>query len=177
MVKRMAGLKRTTPDLSGYPDLVVIYLGMRVLNLRGLRTIRRVGKEIRRSLEEAPDGLLRHENITFSTFPLHIGMRQYWRNLGALERWTRSGIHREWWSTYLRDPAGTAFWHETYFIGGGMEAIFVDVPGPLGMLAFAPEMTARGPMFSARSRARQSGATAVDEAPTPVIAEDDLERV
>jgi hypothetical protein len=173
----MSQLKRTTPDLSAYPDLVVIYLGMRVLNLRGLRTLRRVGKEIRRAVEAAPDGLLRHENLTFSTFPLHAGMRQYWRDLDALERWTRSGIHREWWSTYLRDPAGTAFWHETYFIGGGMEAIFVDVPGPLGMLAFAPELAARGPMFSARSRARRSGAVAVEEMPAPVIAEDDLERV
>jgi hypothetical protein len=173
----MAQLKRTTPDLSDYPDLIVIYLGMRVRNLRGLRTLRRVGKEIRQSVAEAPDGLLRHENLTFSTFPLHVGMRQYWRDLDALERWTRSGIHRGWWSTYLRDPAGTAFWHETYFLRGGMEAIFVDVPEPLGMLAFAPEMAARGPMFSARSRARQAGATAVDETPAPVIAEDDLERV
>jgi hypothetical protein len=173
----MARLTRTTPDLSAYPDLVVIYLGMRVRNLRGLGTIRRVGKEIRRAVQEGPDGLLRHENITFSTFPLHAGMRQYWRDLEALERWTRSGIHREWWSTYLRDPAGTAFWHETYFIGGGMEAIFVDVPEPLGMLAFAPEMDARGPMFSARSRARRTGATPADAVPTPVVPEDDLERV
>jgi hypothetical protein len=168
----MARLNRTTPDLSGYPDLVVIYLGMRVLNLRGLRTLQRVGKEIRRAVAERPDGLLRHENLTFSTFPPHAGMRQYWRDLDALERWTRSGIHRQWWSTYLRDPAGTAFWHETYFIGGGMEAIYVDLPQPIGMLGFAPAVAAHGRMFSARSRAGQP-----DSAPPPVIPEHDLEPV
>jgi hypothetical protein len=173
----MALANRTAPDLSGHPDLVVIYLGMRVRNLRGLRTLRKVGKEIRRAVAEAPDGLLRHEMMTYSTFPLHLGMRQYWRDLDALERWTRSGIHRGWWSTYLRDSAGTAFWHETYLIGGGMEAIYVDMPERIGMLAFAPEEPARGPMFSARSRARRVGATAVDEVPEPVITETDLERV
>lgn len=30
---------RRTVDLSGYPDLVVIYLGMRVNRLTGLRTL------------------------------------------------------------------------------------------------------------------------------------------
>ena len=30
---------RRTVDLSGYPDLVVIYLGMRVNRLTGLKTV------------------------------------------------------------------------------------------------------------------------------------------
>jgi len=168
----MARVKRTAADLSGYPDLVVVYLGMRAVSLRGVRTLRRVGREIRQSVQAAPDGLLRHENMLYSLVPPHIGMRQYWRDLDAMERWTRTAQHREWWSTYLRDPAGTGFWHEAYFIGGGMEAIYVDMPGPLGMLGFAPEVPARGAMFSTRQRAGRAGATL-----TPVIEEHDLEPV
>ena len=168
----MARLNRTTPDLSDYPDLVVIYLGMRVLSLRGMGTLRRLGKEIRRSVQAAPDGLLLHENLTYSLLPPHIGMRQYWRDLDAMEKWTRTGFHRQWWSTYLRDPAGTGFWHETYFIGGGMEAIFVDMPGPVGMLSFAPNVPARGAMFSSRQRAGRAGSV-----PEAVVGEHDLEPV
>lgn len=33
-------VQRRTVDLSGYPDLVVVYLGMRVNALAGLKTLR-----------------------------------------------------------------------------------------------------------------------------------------
>jgi len=161
-------MNRTTVDLSGYPDLVVIYLGMRARSLQGLRTMRRVGGEIRRSVQAGPDGLLRHENLTYSLFPLHIGMRQYWRDLDAMERWTRAGQHREWWSQYLRDTEGTGFWHETHIRGGGMEAIYVDMP-PLGIAAFAPNRPARGAMFSARQRIAGPGTP-----PPAVVPEEEL---
>ena len=36
---------------------------------------------------------------------------------------------------------------------GGMEAIYDDMPKPVGMMAFAPVKPARGPMFSASGRA------------------------
>jgi hypothetical protein len=51
-------LNRTTVDLSSYPDLVVIYLGMRVNEPRGLRTLMSFGPKIRKSVEAQPDGLL-----------------------------------------------------------------------------------------------------------------------
>jgi hypothetical protein len=35
----MSHVTRTAVDLSDYPDLVVIYLGMRVRTLRGMRTL------------------------------------------------------------------------------------------------------------------------------------------
>jgi hypothetical protein len=35
----MARVNRQTEDLSDYPDLVVIYLGMQVYSLRGLRAL------------------------------------------------------------------------------------------------------------------------------------------
>ena len=76
-------------------------------------------------------------------------MRQYWRDLDALERWTRQLPHQQWWKQFLRDSGGTGFWHETYFMRGGMEAIYDDVPKPVGMMAFAPPEKARGKMFSA----------------------------
>ena len=79
-------LNRTTADLSTYPDLVVIYLGMRVNEPRGLTTLASFGRRIRRSVQAQPDGLLLHENLLFSLFPPHAGMRQYWRDFDSLKR-------------------------------------------------------------------------------------------
>ena len=79
-------LNRTTADLSSYPDLVVIYLGMRVNAPRGLTTLASFGPRIRQSVQAQPDGLLLHENLLFSLFPPHAGMRQYWRDFDSLER-------------------------------------------------------------------------------------------
>jgi Domain of unknown function (DUF4188) len=84
-------------------------------------------------------------------------MRQYWRDFGALERWARSEPHRSWWQALLRDPGGTGFWHETYFIRGGIESIFLDVDPPTGLLSFAQAHEAKGAMFSARRRLRVQG--------------------
>src|SRR3954452_23101609 len=99
--------KRTMADLSAYPDLVVIFLGMRVEEPRGLATLQKLGPEIQASVEEQPDGLLLHERLTFSTEPLHTGMRQYWRDFEALEAWSLELPHKAWWTDYLRDRGGT----------------------------------------------------------------------
>ncbi len=162
MTKRV---ERRTVDLSGYPDLVVIYLGMRVNRLTGLKTMLGFGPKISNSVGQKPPGLLLHEMVIFSLFPLHVGMRQYWKDFSSLETWARSEPHREWWKNFLRDSGGTAFWHETYFMRGGFEAIYDDLPKPLGFLAFAPARPASGPMFSARHRLGVGGAAA---APAPV---------
>jgi Monooxygenase af470-like len=152
MAQRRTGVNRQTVDLSGFPDLVVIYLGMRVRNVRGLRKLLETGRQIRAGVAQDPDGLLLHENFGFSFLPPHFGMRQYWRDLDALERWTRELPHQQWWKDFLRDSAGTGFWHGTYFMHGGMEAIYDDIAKPIGMMSFAPLQRARGRMFSARSR-------------------------
>ena len=86
---------RKTVDLTAYPDLVVIYLGMRVRTLKGLMTSIRLGPQIERAGEGRPDGLLRYENnIVFGFFPLHVGMRWYWENFESMENWARSETHR-----------------------------------------------------------------------------------
>ncbi len=72
-------INRTTVDLSAFPDLIAVYLGMKVLSLRGLARIARLGPEIQASVDAKPDGLLLHEGMLFSLLPLHVGMRQYWR--------------------------------------------------------------------------------------------------
>ena len=143
---------RRTVDLSGYPDLVVIYLGMRCNTLAGMRTLLGFGPKIRKAWQEEPDGLLLHEDIMFS--PRHLGMREYWRDFESLETWTRTLPHKDWWRNYVKDTAGTGFWHETYFMRGGMEAIYANMEKPLGLTAFAPVEPARGSMFSARKRLR-----------------------
>jgi hypothetical protein len=94
-------------------------------------------------------------------------LRQYWRDLESLERWTRSEPHRRWWQQFLKNSGGTGFWHETYFMGGGVEAIYDDMASPTGLARFAPAQPARGAMFSARHRAGRVGALAV----APVVPE------
>jgi hypothetical protein len=146
----MARADRRTVDLSGYPDLVVIYLGMRAHSLRGMVTLISFGPKIEKAVAEEPEGLLLHERMLYS--PRHFGMRQYWRDFESLEAWTRTLPHKDWWRSYIKDTRGTGFWHETYFMRGGMEAIYASTGKPLGINAFAPVEPARGSMFSARKR-------------------------
>lgn len=153
-----AWVNRQTVDLSAFPDLVVIYLGMRVQTLKGIKTLLGLGPQIDKAGGARPEGLLHFENnIIYSLFPLHIGMRWYWKDFESMERWTRSEPHRVWWQKFLRDSGGTGFWHEVYFMRGGMEAIYADVKKPLGFQAFAPSVPARGPAFSARRRLGLAG--------------------
>ncbi|HVP29801.1 MAG TPA: DUF4188 domain-containing protein [Myxococcota bacterium] len=163
-------VQRETVDLSSYPDLVVIYLGMRAQSLRGLRTLFSFGPRIRASVDAAPDGLLHHETFVFSLLPPHFAFRQYWRDFESLERFTRASPHGEWWRGYLRDTGGTGFWHEAYSARGGFEAVYVDVAVPVGMKQFAPVVPPRGSMFTARHRLRRRGG----ETAPPVLAEREL---
>jgi hypothetical protein len=159
---------RQTVDLSAYPDLVVIYLGMRVNRLTGIKTLMGFGPQIASSAAAKPDGLLHHENVVYSLFPMNVGMRQYWRDLDTLLAWTRSDPHRTWWKNFLRDSGGTGFWHETYLMRGGMEAVYDDLAQPVGMMRFAPLHPARGSMFGANQRASR-GPTS-----NPVVTEAEL---
>lgn len=151
----MSTPKRETVDLSAFPELVIIYLGMRVNTLTGIRTVMGFGPKISRSVEAQPDGLLLHENLFYSL--RQVGMRQYWRDFAALEKWSRSEPHRIWWQAFLRNTGGTGFWHETYFRRGGFESVYIDIPVPVGLGAFAPRVAARGAMFSARRRMGMDG--------------------
>jgi hypothetical protein len=163
-------LDRRTVKLEDYPDLVVIYLGMYIRRPRGMLRLLGLGPQIDKSWKERPEGLLLHENVIWSLFPPHSGMRQYWRDLDSLERWTRSEPHRRWWLDFARDNGGTGFWHEAYFMRGGIDAIYDELPKPIGLGAFAPVVPARGRMFSAR---RRSGRQEDPVAPPP-IAESEL---
>jgi Monooxygenase af470-like len=169
----MSGVNRCTVELDGYPDLVVIYLGMRANRPRGVLTLLELAPQIRRSVEEEPDGLLLHERLIFSLLPPHLGMRQYWRDFDSMERWARSLPHQHWWRQFVGDSHGTGFWHETYFMAGGMEAVYGDMTVPVGLTRFAPLRPARGAMFSARARARLPGPSTI-AAP---VAEKELEEL
>lgn len=161
-------VNRLTVDLSGFPELVVIYLGMRVNRLTGLKTLLGFGPGISSSASAQPDGLLLHEPLVYSLFPLHVGMRQYWRDAASLLKWTRSDPHRQWWKSFLKNSGGTGFWHETYFRNGGMEAIYDDVPKSIGFMCFAPVLPARAGMFGAAGRGGQAPAG------DPVLSEREL---
>lgn len=163
-------INRLTTDLSKFPNLVVIYLGMRVNTLTGIKTLLGLGPQISKAVDNQPDGLLLHENLIFSLFPAHLGMRQYWRDFESMETWARSLPHKQWWEKFLRDSGGTGFWHETYFMRGGMEGIYDDMSVPVGFMHFAPVQPARGLMFSARERLRLDGEAQV----VSPMAEDEL---
>ena len=154
-------MKRTTVDLSEYPDLVVIYLGMRVEEPRGYATLQALGPQIQAAVEEQPDGLLLHEQ---SPMPRSRCTRAC-GSTGATSTRSRPGRSRcrtrQWWTDYLRDRGGTSFWHETYFRRGGFESMYVTVDDPVGMARFAPGAPAQGPMFSARQRRDADRSSAV----------------
>ena len=150
----MARVNRQTVDLSDYPDLIVIYLGMQVYSVRGLRTLARLGRQIRKVSKDRPDGLLAHEDFAFAQFPLHVAFRQYWRDFDCLEAWTRELPHQAWWRDFLADSGGTGFWHETYSVRGGIEAVYDDMRPVPGLGGFATVVPARGALFSSRSRLR-----------------------
>ena len=165
----MARPQRLTPNLTEYPDLVMVLLGMRVRTVRGMRTFIGLGPPIQRSAAAQPDGLLHSDFFLWSLLPPHGGIRQYWRDLDSLERWTRSDPHRAWWLNFMRDTGGTGFWHEAYFMRGGIDAIYDDVGSSPGLAGFAPLAPARGQMFSSRRRAGQAG-----ESPPPVTSEAEI---
>jgi hypothetical protein len=60
---------RFTVDLSGYPDLVAIYLGLRVNSIRGLLPALEFGPKLKQAVKDNPPGLLRHEFLLDSLYP------------------------------------------------------------------------------------------------------------
>lgn len=136
----MAATRRSV-DLSETPDLVVIYLGYRVQNLRAARTLLRIAPGLSRIQRDPPDGLLAHETVMFGL--LHPGFRQYWRDFESLEAFTRAPQHAAWWRLMTQNPDAGGIWHETYRLRGGMEAIYVGCPA-FGLASFAPNRTAIG---------------------------------
>jgi nicotinate-nucleotide pyrophosphorylase len=101
-------VERRAADLSSYPDLAVIYLGMRAYSLRGLFTVASLRSQVLKAVGEKPEGLLFHESFYFSLAPLHIGLRQYWRDFESLQRWTRALPHRGWWINIVQRMSGIA---------------------------------------------------------------------
>jgi hypothetical protein len=150
---------RHTVDLSAYPDLVVMYLGMRARSLRGVLSIAKLGPQIQKSVEEKPDGLLKHDQLTYSVVPFHVGMRQYWRDVESLLAWSAKLPHLQWWKDFMKDSGGTTFWHETYFAKGGFECVFDDLPDDkrdFGFPSFAPVVPAVGSMFAKFRKAKKT---------------------
>src|SRR6266702_3581613 len=125
---------------------------MKAHNLRGMLTLLKVAPQIQKSWRQQPAGLLKHEDLAYSLFPLHLGMRQYWRDFDSLEAFARDMPHQKWWVDFMKNPGGTSFWHETYALKGGFEAIYTGDLGPLGLSSFGKAIPAKGGHFGARGR-------------------------
>ena len=137
--------------LSAYPGLAVIYVGTRVNVFAGIKTLVGLSPRIADSVNAKPDGLLLHEDLPYSPYPLNNRMRRHWRDYETLEGWTRSEPHWQWWRNFLC---------------GGFEAMYAGMPQPIGMMKFAPVRAARRSVFPSRQRLRREG-TEVSPAPTP----------
>jgi hypothetical protein len=133
---------------------------MRAHTWKGMTTMVKFLPQVRKAVLQQPDGLLAHDYWFYS--PRHVGVRQYWRDFEALESWARTEPHSRWWREFLRDPGGAGFYHEAYTRRGTMEGMYVEMDtAPVGFMCFAPVVPARGPMFSARQRARLAGEASI----------------
>ena len=109
---------RFTVDVSNYPDLVVIYLGMRVNELRGLLPALQFGPKLQRAVKEKPVGLLRHELLFF---PFFHSISAFDSTGAILTAWSvgLAPVHTRNGGNYsLRRPPGT---------GSGMRPISCEV--------------------------------------------------
>jgi len=82
---------------------------------------------------------------------------------------TRSEPRRAWWAKFLKDT-GAGFWRETDCMRGGREAIYDNLPHPIG---FAPNVDARG----ARDSALQRGAGSPSAEHPTMVPESDIYHV
>jgi hypothetical protein len=80
-------VSRRTVDLSAYPDLVVVYLGMRVKALAGTGPFYVLARKLRMRAPRNPTVCcIASRTSSTASFPVHLGMRWYWRDFA---RWRR----------------------------------------------------------------------------------------
>ena len=85
-------------------------------------------------------------------------MRQYWRDYDSLERMVPRTLRRSRsGGRFIRESGGTGFWHEAYYMRGGMEVDLRGHGGGYRIPDLRTELPARGAMFSARERSRVTG--------------------
>ena len=143
-------VERLTPDFSGHSDLVVMLLGMKATSCRGLITLVSLlaRRAVSKSIRKRPDGLLFAQNsVLYSLRPFHVGFRWYWRDQESMMAWAHSAPHLLWSASFSRDTRGTCFWHETYFMRGGMEAMYVNMDIGSGFQSFLPMKAIAGTFF------------------------------
>jgi hypothetical protein len=141
---------RETVDLSGYPGLVMILLGFKLRRPGSIPVFFSLGRGFAEIARHPPEGLLGTHTCLFGWN--HLGFRQYWRDMEALEHFTRTGPHGEWWKRFAQDQQGAGFWHEVYSARGGMEALYLGMPQRTGFGAFAPIVAPTGRFKTARGR-------------------------
>jgi len=142
---------RRTVDLSPYPDLVMILLGFRLRSLRAVPTFFRLGRGFAEIARHPPEGLLASDNFLFGWN--HLGIRQYWRDMETLSRFTRTSPHAGWWGRYATNFGGAGFWHEVYCARGGVEALYLGMPETgFGLGRFARAARPEGPLKSSAGR-------------------------
>jgi hypothetical protein len=163
-------VNRRTVDLSGYPNLVVIYSGMRVNTLTGLKTLLGFGPQISKSVEAPPRWITAAREFVVVVTPPHtwgcanIGGTLNLLNLGHAPNLTGHG-GRSFCETLealvsgTKPTSGAGAWKRSMTTWLKTSAFFA-----------LPRCTQpQGRMFSARSRARQPGEPST---PVPVSEEE-----
>lgn len=141
----------------GVTELCLVRLDFQARGLPALWYAAKLGRAIDRSAAEAIKagaGLLRSERFAFRVG--HYGVIQYWRGFDAMEAWTRTPPHSEWWRgavERMRKRGDFGVSHETYLVPRDkVEAIALGCSEPAGLFAFGVTGGATGDDTNARGR-------------------------
>jgi hypothetical protein len=111
-----------------------------------------IAAESRRAATEDA-GLLGSEFFAFDL--RHFGVLQYWRSFEALEAWSHTPPHSEWWRRAverMRTKGDLGVYHETFLVpAGAIESIYMNCP-PVGLATFGTLGEPVGMMTNSRGR-------------------------
>lgn len=151
LMKRLAF---TLPD--SVSELCLVRLGIQVRGLRALFHAYRLAGAIDRAAGEAirnQTGLLHSER--WISGRSQFGVLQYWASFDALETWSHSPPHSEWWRAALermRTRGDLGIFHETYLVPRDqIESIYLGCQ-PVGLSTFGVPHEPMGTMTTSRTR-------------------------
>lgn len=150
-------MKRITAALPDSVDeLCLVRLGIQIRAWSAWPYALRLGRRIEHAAHAAiasGAGLLRSEQ--FSAGSRHFGVLQYWRSFDALDAWSHTAPHSEWWREAverMRSRSDFGVYHEAFLVPRGqVESIYMNCE-PVGLATFGTLGEPTGPATTSRGR-------------------------
>lgn len=150
-------MNRTTASLpESVDELCFVRLGIQIRAWSAWPYAVRLGRKIERSATAAiasGAGLLGSEQ--FSMGWNHFGVLQYWRSFEALEAWSHSAPHSDWWREAverMRTRSDFGIYHEAFLVARGhVESIYMNC-NRVGLATFGTLGEPTGPATTGRGR-------------------------